>query len=103
MPFNGNESAQITLAQGIAWTAAYRTEYPNEPRAHFFGKNKLLELLSQQDCVGIRAYYALDDNGNKQLILVGASADEEDQFNGILLDRSVPCTVSHSSSSPLTE
>ena len=101
MSFNGNESEVITLQEGIDWTTNYRNANPNETKAHFFGKEKLQDILDQADCVGIRMYYAIDDNGAKQLVLVGASADEEDLYNGVLLDRAKPCPNYCSNSSPL--
>ena len=91
MSFNGNESSVISLEQAVDMTTNYRVENPTATKAHFFGKNKLMQLLNQEDCVGIRAYYGIDANGNKQLVFVGADSTEEDLFNGTILDMSVPC------------
>jgi hypothetical protein len=101
MAFDGNESEAITLEQATAWTNNYRQANPGEVKAHFFGINKIQELLSQDECIGIRAYYAIDNNGNRQLIFVGATEEEKDLYDGIILDKSVPCPSACDSSSPL--
>lgn len=91
MSFNGNESSAISLQEAIDMTTAYRAANPGATKAHFFGKEKLMELLNQDECVGIRAYYGMDEEGNKQLVFVGADSTEEDLFTGVILDKSVPC------------
>jgi hypothetical protein len=104
MSFTGNESHIITLTEATEWTKNYRESVPLETpkiKAHFFGINKLNQILSQEGCVGIRAYYAIDDDGEKQLVLVGAMANEEDMYEGVILDRSVPCPTQCATLSPL--
>ena len=53
--------------------------------------------------MGIRIYYALDENGKKQLIIVGADANENDIYNGIIAERSVTCPPYCPTNSPLNE
>jgi hypothetical protein len=91
MAFSGNENHTITLAEAADWTANYRTANANEIKAHFFGQNAIQSILDQDGCVGIRIYYALDDEGVKQLIIVGADTDQNDLYNGVLAERSWPC------------
>lgn len=92
MSFNGNEGEVIALADASAWTESYRNSgASNGVNAHFFGIEKLKLILSQRDCVGIRMYYAMDDEGNPALALVGVDRNENDLYNGVILDRSVPC------------
>ena len=101
MSFNGNESSVITKQEAIDWTGNYRSANPNAVKAHFFGKNKLQDILNQEGCVGIRAYYAIDDDGKKQLVLVGANSSEQDLVDGVILDKSIPCPTACDTSSPL--
>ncbi len=103
MAFNGTEGAPIALATAATWTANYRsTIAPTETRAHFFGRDILEKILQQEDCMGIRIYYALNDEGEKQLILVGADANENDQTSGTIADFSNPCPhLCDSAASPL--
>jgi hypothetical protein len=101
MAFNGNESSVITLEKATEWTGNYQSANPNETKAHFFGRNKLQMILDQDNCMGIRAYYAIDDNGAKQLVLVGATADMEDQYTEVILEHSAPCPAYCAQNSPL--
>lgn len=91
MSFNGTEGAPIELSKAADWTANYRNANSEGIRAHFFGKDILNEILAQEGCEGIRIYYALDDDGTQQLILVGADASENDMVDGIVADYSKPC------------
>jgi hypothetical protein len=101
MSFNGSESSVISLQDATDMTAEYRSSNPNEIKAHFFGKEKLMEILNQQGCMGIRAYYGIDSSGKKQLVFVGADANEKDLYHGVILDMSVPCPSCCDSTSPL--
>ncbi len=101
MEFTGNESEQITKTEAITWTTNYRVANPNTIKAHAFGKNKIQGLLDQTNCVGFRAYHAIDNTGAKQLVLVGINADGEDLHDGIILDKSAPCPNNCDDYSPL--
>ncbi|MCU0359740.1 MAG: hypothetical protein MUF75_03320 [Bacteroidia bacterium] len=101
MEFTGNESEQITKTEAIAWTTSYREAHPNSVRAHAFGKNKIQDLLNQSGCVGLRAYYAIDNTGAKQLVLVGVDQHGEDLYDGVILDRANPCPNDCAENSPL--
>ena len=102
MSFNGTEGAPIALATAAQWTANYRAASSSGPiKAHFFGRDILEKILQQEGCMGIRMYYAIDDAGVQQLILVGADANEKDQVNGTIADFSSACPVSCDSASPL--
>jgi hypothetical protein len=104
MSFTGSEDHSIDLTTASSWTANYRGADSSGVKAHFFGKNAIQQILNQSGCVGIRIYYALDDNGDKQLILVGADSSENDLYNGYLAERSIVCPThcgSSTSTSPL--
>lgn len=91
MSFTGNEDHTISLQDASAWTAAYRAANPQATKGHFFGKAAIEAILNQTGCVGIRLYYAIDTKGQKQIIVVGANANEDDLVNGLLAERSKPC------------
>jgi hypothetical protein len=102
MAFTGNEAEQISLATAAAWTANYRAVAPaGAPLAHFFGKNIILQILDQEGCKGIRIYFAKDDDGKKQLVIVGADAEENDLYEGIIAERSIWCPPVCSTPNPL--
>jgi len=73
--FNGSEGSPITLNAAKQWVANYRNQNPGQVEAHFFGFEIIQKILDESGCMGIRIYYGIDDDGKKQLILVGADAD----------------------------
>jgi hypothetical protein len=92
MSFDGNEGKVVSLEEAAIWTANFRNSIqPGETIAHFIGKNKLLELLEQENCVGVRIYYGLDEIGEKNLVFVGADEDENDLVDGVILEFAVKC------------
>ncbi|WP_019947953.1 hypothetical protein [Hymenobacter aerophilus] len=70
------------LQQASAWTRNYRNQNPSGIKAHCLPAETLQSLLSQKNCVGVRAYYGLDDAGQPQLVLVGYDADDQDMLTG---------------------
>lgn len=91
--FNGSEGGEIALSQASDWTANYREKITDssEVKAHFFGREILQKILDQPEAIGIRMYYALDDTGMKQLVLVGADKEGTDLIEGIIADKSTTC------------
>jgi hypothetical protein len=106
--FNSSAGGPIPLSEAKKWTANYRaTIKPGETEAHYFGGDIIRRLLEEIGSVGIRAYYAIDDTGNKQLLLVGVDAEGEnllpeegtgakatDDEGPIIVDQSLPCPPS---------
>jgi hypothetical protein len=101
MAFDGTEGGAITLMQASAMTAQYRTSNPGATKAHFFGREAILNLLGQSGCMGIRIYYGINPTtGAKELILVGADAAGNDMTN-VVMDMSAPCPKYCSSTNAL--
>lgn len=92
MSFNGSEGRAIDPDKASEWTKRFREEHPGEIRAHFFGRDILMNILGQEGCEGIRFYYGLD-GGVPQLIAVGADSAENDQLgiNRIVADEACAC------------
>lgn len=106
MDINENLDHSLPLDTAIEYCANYRDANPGTPtnptiKAHFYGKAALLEMLNQTDCIGMRVYYALTEDGKKQFVLTGVNADNNDLYNGKLLDRSVVCPPDCGGYSPL--
>jgi hypothetical protein len=101
--FDGSEGDPLDLGTAKKWAANYRATLSDadEIQAHYFGFEIIKQILSQPGCVGIRMYYAIDDSGEKKLILVGVDSNGENLMpseNGktsdegnILGDYSLPC------------
>lgn len=90
MAFNGTEGGEISLETGADMTSRYRSANPGETLGHFFGKDILNEILSQEGCMGIRMYYGINADGAKELVLVGADANQDDMTQ-LVADISLPC------------
>ena len=92
--FTGSEGSPIDRAEAAQWTANYRNANAGfddtSTKAHFYGREVLQQLLDQPGCMGIRMYYALDGEGQKQLILVGADAEGND-IEDLIVDGSHIC------------
>lgn len=101
--FNGSEGGPIPLPTAKQWTANYRATIKHgETEAHYFGGDIIRRLLEEDKSVGIRAYYAIDDDGKKQLLLVGVDAEGNNLLpketaatkstdDPIIVDKSYPC------------
>jgi hypothetical protein len=101
MSFDGNEGKVVSLEEAAIWTANYRNSIqPSETIAHFIGKNKLLELLEQENCVGVRIYYGIDENGEQNLVFVGADENENDLVNGVIVEYAPKCPPKCSEKNP---
>ncbi|WP_299824001.1 hypothetical protein [uncultured Pontibacter sp.] len=93
--FDGTEGAPIDRALAAEWTANYRRAEAEGAentviKAHFYGREILQRLLDQEGCMGIRIYYARDEKGQKQLVLVGADAAGND-VEDLVVDSSKIC------------
>jgi hypothetical protein len=102
MSFDGNEGKVVSLEEAAIWTANFRNSIqPGETIAHFIGKNKLMRLLEQENCVGVRIYYGLDENDEQNLVFVGADENENDLVNGVIVEYTPKCPQKCSEKNPL--
>lgn len=100
MAFDGTEGGAITLSNASAMTAKYRRENPNQTLGHFFGKDIIMDILKQEGCMGARIYYGIDEDGKKQLMMVGADSNENDMTD-LVVDLTFPCPDTCSNPNPL--
>ena len=107
MSFTGNEGGPINRVTDIAWIINYqesesaRERQKTVTKAHFFGKEKILKLLNEDECVGIRIYYGLDENEDQKLFIVAVEANMNDilpldmestsEDGPMILDLTWPC------------
>lgn len=102
MSYTGNEDHDISLTEAAHLTENYRNEAGTSATiAHYFGSNAIQAILDQENCVGIRIYYGLKDNGEKQLVITGVNSAGNDLYNGLLAERSLSCPTDCSASNPL--
>lgn len=104
----GKEGKAISVSVATEWTRNYRDRNPGATVSHHFGHEIIEQIISQNDCVGLRMYYANDagltgwqkfmygignffikasgDAGRKHIILTGVGCDGADQLpaNGVV-------------------
>ncbi|HEY2583424.1 MAG TPA: hypothetical protein VGI43_16550 [Mucilaginibacter sp.] len=116
-PITGKEGSPIELDVAANWTKNYRDKHPKETISQFFGKEILEKILTQENCLGIRFYYAYDKplsgwqrctisianfitkvignvDGEKHLVIVGAMSDGSDQIAAKHFDTNMMTTAS---------
>jgi hypothetical protein len=102
MSFTGNENHRIELQEAAKLTGNYRqASEPGALLGSYFGKSALLKVLNQTDCIGIRIYYALNDDGKQQFVISGVNSAEDDLFQGELLEYGTGCPPNCGRSNPL--
>ena len=90
--FDGKEDHMITLEEGREYTARYRaTIEPGEKLGGFFGREAIENIMAQEEAVGIRYYYGMDESGNEVMVLVGTDEDGQDMTDGVIAEKSLPC------------
>jgi len=93
MAFDGSEGTSIDPNVAGEWTRNFRDGSTSGNNAHFFGREILEQLLSEEGAMGIRFYYGFDDNGDRQLLAVAADAEQNDllENENIVADDSSCC------------
>lgn len=102
MAFTGKENHSISLDDAAHLTKNYRDNNPpGITLGHYFGRDAIDAILAQDECVGIRIYYGLTDEGTKQLVITGVDADKNDLYDGVLAERSILCPPDCGTLNPL--
>jgi hypothetical protein len=87
-PLSKDMGKEIPVTQGKEWIKRYQDQNPDSLKAVFYGSNILDALLMQKDCVGIRIYNAIADDGSSTFVLVAA----KENGNNIWLSKSEDST-----------
>jgi hypothetical protein len=100
--FSGVETDSVATDVSKHWRANYNNSNPKGIQAHFFGFEIIKQILAETGCVGIRCYYALNNAGVQQLLLVGVTSNGQSILpltllggrtadDGTVADASAPC------------
>jgi hypothetical protein len=103
--FNASVGEDIGYELGAKMIKTYFDQNQDDVLAHFMGRNMIEAILAQPGVVGIRMFYAINDLGIKQLVLVGVDCDGNNILNyteigengslikkkGIVADRAISC------------
>ena len=101
MSFNENSGQTISLEEAAKMTKRYRDNHAGQKQAAGFGVTTLQTILQQTDCIGIRSYYAQNDNGEMTLVLVGVKSNGDDLYQGQIMEFGAACPPFCGSSNPL--
>jgi len=91
----------IPIDEAKVMTKAWRVAFPDSTKAGMADSVKIQELLSQPGCVGMRMYFAINEDNEKTLVLVGTDEDGNDLYNGLILDKVKLCPNHCPSPNPL--
>ena len=100
--FTGHESHAISTEDAGVMTKAYRDAQTAEDysKGCYFSKDELIRILNQDDSVGVRFYFAINDNSKLDLVAAAVKADGDDILDNVL-DHSLLCPPHCSSSNVL--
>jgi hypothetical protein len=102
MPIDENKDHSITLAEATKLTKNYRIhEGSGATLAGAFGKDAISKIIDQNNCTGLRIYYALTDNGLKNFVLCGVDNNGDDLYDGELAEYCYTCPPICPKGSPL--
>ncbi len=90
----GHENFNTTLPDAIQLTNNFQASAPNDPTlvlAEYFGRDAIIAVLNQPNCVGLRIYHGKKADGTSALVLVGVTGDGHDMTTGLLLETGIPC------------
>jgi len=83
----------VSITDAAAMNRNYRKACVNHPKGVYISEWTLNQILSQEDCVGIRFYFAMDDDGKMRLTYAGVKANEDDIL-GLVGNMGVLCPPS---------
>lgn len=83
---------EISMENAAKLTANYQEQNESsQPIGGFFGKQAILRILEQKDCIGMRFYYGANNAGIRVMCLMGVDITGKDMFNGQLAELSMGC------------
>lgn len=71
---DANVGEHIGYELGAKMIKDYYDKY-NEGGAHFVGRNIIEKILQQPDCIGIKIFKALNEEGNKTYVMTGVNSE----------------------------
>ncbi|HEV8539045.1 MAG TPA: hypothetical protein VGR15_09035 [Bacteroidota bacterium] len=90
----GRENHNISLQDAATLTRNFRNSTGNNENTilgEYFGKDALASALSQENCIGLRIYYGMRDDGTPVLVLIGVDPSGNDMTAGLVLENGFPC------------
>jgi len=73
--FSKKDAGPIDPAKARLWMKKYEDKNPKAIKAYFFGDDIIRKIIDNPEAVGMRVYFALGDDDQMQLVLIGARED----------------------------
>lgn len=73
--FSKKDGSAIDSAKAKKMMKKYEDEHKDGIRAYFYGSDLIQKIIDHPEAVGMRIYYAKDDAGKQQLVLIAARED----------------------------
>lgn len=85
----------ISLDEAKAMTHAYQNaqQFQGLTVASMIDKEAYQLVMAQSECVNIRTYFALNNEGTLTIVVVGVNANGEDMTDGVLLNMATNCPI----------
>ena len=104
MSLHSTDGEFISLKVAQEATKRYRAQVDSTFKGQFFGKDQINQIFNENpDCLGVRIYNAIDGDGKRGFILVGAVANDGDLYEDLLLANGPTCPGCCAIGSPLNE
>jgi hypothetical protein len=90
--YKGDEKHVVSLEEATRYVKNFRSN-PLAPatKGGYFGRNIFEKILAQPGTVGIRYYYAANDDGSPTIVLVGVDSTGDDMVKGVVAEHGLPC------------
>lgn len=90
--YTGKENHVVDLESAKRWTSNFQeTSKPGDVLAGYMGRNIFENILSQNECVGIRIYNAKLENGRMTFVIVGVDGSGNDIVGGVVGEEIYNC------------
>ncbi len=90
--YTGHENHAITAEYAQKLISNFRSGVTaGTILGEYFGRDAIMAMLSQPECVGMRIYYAKNESGKPVLVLVGVDPKGKDITKGIVNEIGSPC------------
>ena len=92
----------ISLDDAKSMTHRYQDSIPDSATISCeVDKAQLIAMLNQEDCQGLRIYFALNEEERLTTVLVGSDNSGSDMVTGLIVNRLKPCPSNCPTASPL--
>jgi hypothetical protein len=79
--FSADTGSDIGYDKGAKMIKNYYDQNQDDVVAHFMGRNIIERILNQPGVVGLRMFYAYNELGLRQLVLVGVDCNGDNVLN----------------------